>query len=187
MSDTVRPSAAVDGAKRGSYWGYANVVSRRMGYLRLCGGWIFGVAHFTLGNNWIQRAFTYQDAMPHWLGYFAVVLLSLYLALYPAIAAGLAWRFAPARSIGDDRTAAGPGFVLIFGAAWIATECATSPSAPSPSNAKPTGSQPPTTASTVYGPPKTEWVATTVSPSSATSTTSTSRAASCDAAKRAAT
>ncbi|MES2058628.1 MAG: apolipoprotein N-acyltransferase [Pseudomonadota bacterium] len=85
-------------------------------------GWIFGVAHFTIGNNWIQRAFTYQDAMPHWLGYLAVVLLSLYLALYPAIAAGLAWRLASARSVGDDRTAAGPGFVLIFGAAWIATE-----------------------------------------------------------------
>ncbi|QNQ07786.1 apolipoprotein N-acyltransferase [Sphingomonas alpina] len=85
-------------------------------------GWIFGVAHFTVGNNWIQRAFTYQDAMPHWLGYLAVVLLSLYLALYPAIATGLAWRFARARPVGNNRTMAGSGFVLVFAAAWIATE-----------------------------------------------------------------
>jgi apolipoprotein N-acyltransferase len=85
-------------------------------------GWIFGVAHFTIGNNWIQRAFTYQDAMPHWLGYLAVILLSLYLALYPAIAAGLAWRFASPRSVGDDRTAAGGGFMFVFAVAWIATE-----------------------------------------------------------------
>ncbi|MGH6614459.1 apolipoprotein N-acyltransferase [Sphingomonas sp.] len=85
-------------------------------------GWIFGVAHFTIGNNWIQRAFTYQDAMPHWLGYLAVILLSLYLALYPAIAAGLAWRFASPRSVGDDRTTAGGGFMFVFAVAWIATE-----------------------------------------------------------------
>ena len=31
--------------------------------------------------------------MPAWLGWIAVVLVSLYLAVYPAIAAGLAWRF----------------------------------------------------------------------------------------------
>lgn len=49
-------------------------------------GWSFGVGHFTLGNNWIAHAFTYQDAMPHWLGYFAVVALSLYLAVYPGLA-----------------------------------------------------------------------------------------------------
>ena len=30
--------------------------------------------------------------MPAWLGWVAVVLLSLYLAIYPALAAGLAWR-----------------------------------------------------------------------------------------------
>ena len=39
--------------------------------------------------------------MPAWLGWVAVVLLSLYLAVYPALAAGLAWRFGheqPARA-----------------------------------------------------------------------------------------
>ena len=38
--------------------------------------------------------------MPAWLGWVAVVLLSLYLAIYPALATGLAWRFGR-----DDRIA----------------------------------------------------------------------------------
>ena len=31
-------------------------------------GWCFGVGHFSVGLNWIATAFTFQDAMPHWLG-----------------------------------------------------------------------------------------------------------------------
>ncbi len=85
-------------------------------------GWLFGVAHFTIGNNWIQQAFTYQDAMPHWLGYLAVVLLAGYLAIYPMFAAGLMWRLASPRAAGDDSTPVGGAFVLVAGAAWIATE-----------------------------------------------------------------
>ncbi len=85
-------------------------------------GWLFGVAHFTIGNNWIQRAFTYQDAMPHWLGYIAVVLLAAYLAIYPMLAAGLMWRLASPRAAGDYETEVGAPFVLVAGAAWIATE-----------------------------------------------------------------
>ena len=50
-------------------------------------GWLFGVAHFTFGNNWIATAFTWQAEMPAALGWVAVPLLSLYLAIYPAIAA----------------------------------------------------------------------------------------------------
>jgi apolipoprotein N-acyltransferase len=79
----------------------------------LARGWWFGVGHFVLGLNWIATAFTYQSAMPASLGYAAVVLLSLYLAVYPAAAAGLAWRWGrrdPLR------------LVLTFGAAWIVTE-----------------------------------------------------------------
>jgi apolipoprotein N-acyltransferase len=53
-------------------------------------GWLFGVGHFTIGNNWIATAFTYQAAMPAWLGWIAVVLLALYLAVYPMLAAMLA-------------------------------------------------------------------------------------------------
>ena len=78
-------------------------------------GWLFGLGHFTVGNSWIQHAFTYQDKMPAELGYLAVVLLSLYLAIYPALAMGLAWRF------GQGRTLDTP-FVLVAGAAWIASE-----------------------------------------------------------------
>ena len=85
-------------------------------------GWLFGLGHFTVSNNWIQQAFTFQDAMPHWLGYGAVVILSLYLAIYPMLAAGLAWRLASPRAIGDSIARPGPGFALVFGAAWIATE-----------------------------------------------------------------
>lgn len=78
-------------------------------------GWLFGVAHFTVGNNWIQHAFNFQDKMPPALGYLAVLLLALYLAVYPAIFAGLAWRF---------RGKSGPNFsfILVAGAAWIASE-----------------------------------------------------------------
>ena len=52
-------------------------------------GWLFGVGHFTLANNWIATAFTFQAEMPVWLGWVAVPLLSLYLAVYPALAAWL--------------------------------------------------------------------------------------------------
>ena len=55
-------------------------------------GWGFGLGQFCVGLNWIATAFTYQAAMPAWLGWVAVVLLSFYLAVYPMLAAGLAWR-----------------------------------------------------------------------------------------------
>ncbi|MDT8759132.1 apolipoprotein N-acyltransferase [Sphingomonas psychrotolerans] len=85
-------------------------------------GWVFGVGHFTVGNNWIQHAFDYQDKMPPVLGYFAVVLLALYLAVYPAFAMGLAWRF-----VRLVRSRAGwqepdLAFVLAAAASWILTE-----------------------------------------------------------------
>ena len=77
-------------------------------------GWVFGVGHFTINNNWFQHAFDFQDAMPPVLGYFAAVGLALYLAIYPALAALVAWRF---RSQRPDAA-----FALVAGAAWIATE-----------------------------------------------------------------
>lgn len=79
----------------------------------LARGWWFGVGHFVLGLNWIATAFTYQAEMPAWLGWIAVVLLSLYLAIYPAAAAGLAWRFGRAHPL---------RLILTFAAAWIVTE-----------------------------------------------------------------
>ena len=53
--------------------------------------WCFGVGHFTFGLNWIATAFTFQQSMPHWLGWIAVFLLALYLAVFPAFGAALAW------------------------------------------------------------------------------------------------
>ncbi len=77
-------------------------------------GWLFGVAHFTLTNNWIATAFTYQAEMPAELGWLAVPLLSLYLAVWPALATFAAWKFSRKRGF--------PAFALAFGAAWIAAE-----------------------------------------------------------------
>ena len=55
-------------------------------------GFLFGFGQFVVSLNWIATAFTFQAAMPASLGWVAVVLLSLYLALFPALATGLAWR-----------------------------------------------------------------------------------------------
>lgn len=55
-------------------------------------GLAFGFGNFALGLSWIATAFTYQSNMPVWLGWVAVVGLSLFLALYPALAAWAARR-----------------------------------------------------------------------------------------------
>ncbi|MXO65447.1 apolipoprotein N-acyltransferase [Altericroceibacterium endophyticum] len=77
-------------------------------------GWLFGFGHFTAGNIWIAQAFTYQAEMPAALGWAAVPLLALYLALYPALAAGTArWL------MGDRR---GWSAIAAFAACWIVSE-----------------------------------------------------------------
>jgi apolipoprotein N-acyltransferase len=76
-------------------------------------GWWFSVGHFSAGLNWIATAFTFQAAMPAWLGWIAVVLLSLYLAVYPALGAGVAWKYGRRHPL---------AFVLWFAAMWIVTE-----------------------------------------------------------------
>ena len=102
----------------------------------LARGYWFGVGQFVLGLNWIATAFTYQAAMPAWLGWIAVVLLSFYLAVYSAMATGLAWRHgvcssrATSRGALDDSEPRPSTFlgtneiklVLILAAAWIVTE-----------------------------------------------------------------
>lgn len=95
-------------------------LDRRAAALR---GWLFGVGHFTLGLNWIAHAFTFQDAMPHWFGYAAVVLLSLYLAVYPASATLGAWWFEKwlDRRL-PGRAASRATFILLLAAFWLATE-----------------------------------------------------------------
>ncbi len=76
-------------------------------------GWLFGIGHFTVGLRWIAVAFTFQAAMPAWLGYLAVVALSLYLALFPAIATLIA------RRIGGSKPVA---LTLALAGSWILTE-----------------------------------------------------------------
>jgi apolipoprotein N-acyltransferase len=92
-------------------------------------GWLFGVGHFTFGNQWIAVAFTFQAAMPIWLGYIAVVALALYLAVYPALAAaGAVWiRQFAAKTPPPDRDdvrngAATYSLILSFAGLWILTE-----------------------------------------------------------------
>ncbi|MFL6758817.1 apolipoprotein N-acyltransferase [Sphingomonas sp.] len=86
--------------------------SKSMGSALLI-GWAFGLGQFVIGLNWIATAFTFQSNMPAWLGWVAVLLLSLYLAVYPALAAGLAWRFGR-----EDRAV----LVIVLGGAWAITE-----------------------------------------------------------------
>ncbi|MEO9636224.1 MAG: apolipoprotein N-acyltransferase [Parasphingorhabdus sp.] len=76
-------------------------------------GWLFGVGHFVVGLNWIAKAFTFQAAMPESLGYIAVILLSLYLAVYPALAALMAWLMGKRRPW---------VFIIALAGSWIITE-----------------------------------------------------------------
>jgi apolipoprotein N-acyltransferase len=76
-------------------------------------GWAFGFGQFAVGLNWIATSFTYQSNMPAWLGWVAVILLSIYLAVYPMIAAGVAWWFGR-----DNRVV----MVMVLGGAWAITE-----------------------------------------------------------------
>jgi len=76
-------------------------------------GWLFGLGYFCVGLNWIATSFTYQANMPAWLGWVAVVLLSFYLSVYPAIAAGLAWRIGRSSRI---------ALILMLAGGWIVTE-----------------------------------------------------------------
>ena len=82
-------------------------------WLSIFMGWAFGFGQFLVGLNWIATSFTYQSNMPAWLGWIAVVLLSVYLAIYPAIATGVAWWFGR-----DDRVV----MVTVLGGAWAITE-----------------------------------------------------------------
>ncbi|MFM7402494.1 MAG: apolipoprotein N-acyltransferase [Erythrobacter sp.] len=77
-------------------------------------GWWFGWAHLTLANNWIATAFTHQAKMPEALGWAAVPLLCVYLAVYPALAALAAHLLARKQPLW--------AFGLVLAGAWIVTE-----------------------------------------------------------------
>ncbi|MEY4574963.1 MAG: hypothetical protein RL251_1085 [Pseudomonadota bacterium] len=92
-------------------------------------GWLFGVGHFTFGNQWIAVAFTFQAAMPIWLGYIAVFGLALYLAVYPALAAaGAHWinhrvtRVLRDPGGDDEKIRPTATLILAFAGLWIITE-----------------------------------------------------------------
>jgi apolipoprotein N-acyltransferase len=86
--------------------------TKRLGRALLL-GFAFGVGQFVISLNWIATAFTFQSNMPAWLGWVAVVLLALYLAIYPALAAAFAWRLGR-----DDRVV----MVTALGGAWAISE-----------------------------------------------------------------
>jgi apolipoprotein N-acyltransferase len=81
-------------------------------------GWLFGLGQFVVGLNWIVTAFTFQSNMPAWLGWVAVVLLSLYLAVFPALAAGLAWKIAAWKNGRRNETA----MALALAGGWSISE-----------------------------------------------------------------
>jgi apolipoprotein N-acyltransferase len=100
------------------YAGLALLLGERAGSRRGAFGigWCFGLGQFVLGLDWIAQAFTFQAAMPAWLGWIAVVLLSLYLAVFPGLAALAAWW--ATRRIGGGAAS----LSLFLGAAWAASE-----------------------------------------------------------------
>jgi apolipoprotein N-acyltransferase len=116
-----------------AFAGWMALVARSAkGWRALGVGWAFGVGHFTIGLSWIATAFTYQAAMPAWLGWVAVVLLSLYLAVYPALAAWGAWTVRRCAAAPPRRADGAPralpfaritwSYLLSFAALWIIAE-----------------------------------------------------------------
>jgi apolipoprotein N-acyltransferase len=87
-----------------------NVARMRTAYAT---GYAFGLGYFGVGLNWIAASFTYQAAMPAWLGWLAVAIAAFYLAIFPGLATALAWRVGKGMPV---------TFVLLFAASWILTE-----------------------------------------------------------------
>ena len=100
----------------GLAWLVWTAPTKRSAFFR---GWWFGVAHFTVTNAWIATAFTHQAEMPAVLGWFAVPLLSLYLAIYPGLAALGGWWLSRMKPGGGARFAV---FAFALAACWIVAE-----------------------------------------------------------------
>jgi apolipoprotein N-acyltransferase len=76
-------------------------------------GFAFGLGWFGSGVNWVYISMHDHGDMPFWAAAPATAGLCSYLALYPALAAGVAWRF-------TDRVA--PRLFLAWPAAWALSE-----------------------------------------------------------------
>jgi apolipoprotein N-acyltransferase len=55
-------------------------------------GWLYGLAHFLTGVYWVYISTHVYGGAPAWLGALLAVVLCAYLALYPALAMGVAAR-----------------------------------------------------------------------------------------------
>jgi apolipoprotein N-acyltransferase len=66
-------------------------------------GWLFGVAHFATGIYWVYISTHVYGGAPAWLAVLLLAALSAYLALYPALAMGLAARLGLLRGPADAR------------------------------------------------------------------------------------
>lgn len=98
----------------GLIWLIDGAAQGRGGWRRsLAIGWCFGFAHFTCGLYWITNALLVDASANGWLAPFAVAGLSLYFAIYPALACLLA-SWAPP----------GAWRVAALAAAWAAAEWA---------------------------------------------------------------
>ncbi len=85
-------------------------------------GWLWGLGHFTITLQWLAFSFTFQDTMPAWLGYFAVFAVSLYFAIYPAIAAASARWISIKLSLETARNSGAIVFIILLSATWILSE-----------------------------------------------------------------
>ena len=56
-------------------------------------GWLYGLAHFLTGIYWVYISTHVYGGAPMWLGLLLALVLSAYLAVYPALVAYLAARF----------------------------------------------------------------------------------------------
>lgn len=80
-------------------------------------GWWFGLGHFLVGLNWLPTSFGYQAKMPAFLGWVALLLLSAFLAVYPALAA-----FAAKRVVGKGTSRSPLPLILALAGSWALAE-----------------------------------------------------------------
>lgn len=78
----------------------------------LATGWAFGVGQFFFGLFWIAEAFSVRDGFSYGQGIGAIILLSMSLAIYPALAFGISWKL----------KLRGVGQILAFAALWTVFE-----------------------------------------------------------------